>query len=96
MLDHIHFSLNHPSSFFQLLAPPANVISLIDGQVMTDTLAVRPRRGSPRDGPSTTCDDGTTRDDLRRQLMLHTSLRDAAQLQSCRSFQQVYTSVEDA
>lgn len=46
MLDDIHFSLDHPSSFFQLLAPPANVISRIDGQVVTDTPAnhlARPR-----------------------------------------------------
>lgn len=66
MLDDIHFSLDHPSSFFQLLAPPANVISLIDGQVVTDTPANHPRRGPPREGASMMCDHDTTRDNLRR------------------------------
>lgn len=66
MLDDIHFSLDHPSSFFQLLAPPANVISRIDGQVVTDTPANDPRRDPPRDGRSMVGDHGTTRDDLRQ------------------------------
>lgn len=48
MLDDIHFSLDHPSSFFQLLAPPANVISRIDGQVVTDTTANHLARPAPR------------------------------------------------
>lgn len=66
MLDDIHFSLDHPSSLFQLLAPPANVISRIDGQVVTDTPANHLARPA-RDGASTMCDHDTTRDDLRRR-----------------------------
>lgn len=59
MLDDIHFSLNHPSSFFQLSAPPAHVIPRIDGQVVTDTPANHPWRGPLRAGPSMLCDQDT-------------------------------------
>lgn len=52
---------------FQLFTPPANVISRIDGQVVTDTPANHRRRGPPRDGASMMCDHDTTRDDLRRR-----------------------------